>query len=257
MKKSMLLAAALGAALIFIGPAIAGADAFSLNVKGGASGIQVMLNSPANGQDLSGLLKIFLLLTLVSIAPALILMCTSFTRIIIVLSFLRQALGVNQIPPNQVLIAIALFLTLFNMMPVWQEIQTKAVQPYEAGQISWQQTLDRGAEPLRVFMLRHTRPKDLNLFVKLSRQPLPNRPQDVSLMTLIPAFLISELKVAFQIGFLLYIPFLVVDMVVASILLSMGMMMLPPIMVSLPFKILLFVLVDGWNLLIVSLMRSI
>jgi len=257
MKPLVLGIAIVGLAAGLLLPRAEAADAaFNFSVKGTGSGVQVSVGSPSRPEDLTGLLKIFLLLTLVGLAPAILLMCTSFTRIIIVLSFLRQALGVQSIPPNQILVAIALFLTVFNMMPVWQQIQANAIRPYEAGRISWEQLAEKGAEPLKAFMLRNTRPKDLAMFMKLAREERPARPLDVSMTTLIPAFIISELKAAFQIGFLLYIPFLVLDMVVASILLSMGMMMLPPILVSLPFKVLLFVLVDGWNLLIGSLMRS-
>lgn len=228
----------------------------SLHVGGSGSGLQLSVNEPSNPEDLSGLLKIFLLLTVVSLAPAILVLCTSFTRIIIVLSFLRHALGLNGIPPNQVMIALALFLTAFSMQPVWNQIQTQAIQPYQAGRISWQQLGEQGLQPIRAFMLKNARPKDVSLFVRLARQPHPIRPQDIPLLTLIPAFVVSELRIAFQIGFLLFLPFLVVDMVVASILLSMGMMMLPPVMISLPFKILLFVMVDGWNLLVISLLRS-
>lgn len=223
---------------------------------GQSSGIQFSMNNQGKPQDLSGMLKIFILFTVITLAPAILIMCTSFTRIIIVLTFLRQAMGVQHVPPNQVMIAIALFLTAFNMMPVWDEIQTKVVKPYQQGEISWDVVAKEGPEPIRLFMLKHTRPKDMSLFLKLARKPRPQDHRDITFTTLIPAFLISELKVAFQIGFLLYLPFLVVDMVVASILLSMGMMMLPPIMISLPFKILLFVLVDGWNLIVTSLLKS-
>jgi len=240
-------------------PSAAAQTTFHLNFGqsgGNAPGIQISVNDPSQAKDLSGLLKILVLFTVITLAPAILIMCTSFTRIIIVLTFLRQAMGVQHVPPNQILIAIALFLTAFNMMPVWEEIQTKVVKPYQAGDITWEQVAKNGAEPLRLFMLKHTRPKDLSLFLKLARKARPQNHQEISFVTLIPAFIVSELKVAFQIGFLLYLPFIVVDMVVASILLSMGMMMLPPIMISLPFKILLFVMVDGWNLLVGSLMKS-
>jgi flagellar biosynthesis protein FliP len=229
---------------------------FSLNQGQGAPGVSVQVNTATSPKQLTNLLEIFVLLTVLALAPSILILCTSFTRILIVLSFLRQALGVSHIPPNQVMIAMALFLTAFNMMPVWQEIQTQAVAPYTAGNLSWEDAARRGAEPLRQFMLRQTRAKDLSLFLKLSRQKNVHKIEDVSLAVVIPAFIISELRAAFIIGFLLYLPFLVIDMVVASVLLSMGMMMLPPIMISLPFKILLFVLIDGWNLIVGSLMRS-
>lgn len=260
MKRTMLFALLL--VLLFSGGIISSVQAqttmqLSLGQSGGnASGIHFTLNEPGKKKDLSGLLKILMLFTVITLAPAILVMCTSFTRIIIVLTFLRQAMGVQHVPPNQILIAIALFLTAFNMMPVWNEIQETAVKPYQAGNISWEEVVKRGSEPVRIFMLKHTRPKDLSLFLKLANKPRPQTHHEISFVTIIPAFIVSELKVAFQIGFLLYLPFIVVDMVVASILLSMGMMMLPPIMISLPFKILLFVMVDGWNLLITSLMKS-
>lgn len=239
----------------------AAAAPFGLNISFGQGtgqnpGMNISVNDSGKPQDLSGMLKIFILFTVITLAPAILIMCTSFTRIVIVLTFLRQAMGVQHVPPNQVMIAIALFLTAFNMMPVWDEIQTKVVKPYQNGEISWDEVARQGPEPIRIFMLKHTRPKDLILFLKLARKPRPQDHHEITFTTLIPAFLVSELKVAFQIGFLLYLPFLVVDMVVASILLSMGMMMLPPIMISLPFKILLFVLVDGWNLIVTSLLKS-
>jgi flagellar biosynthesis protein FliP len=233
------------------------------------TGVNISLNQTSSGglglhvdaggnepQQLSGLMKILLLLTALSLAPSLLVLCTSFTRILIVLSFLRQAIGVTHVPPNQVLIGIALFLTAFNMQPVWNQIQVQAVKPYQAGTISWQQAGERGLEPVRAFMLRQTRPKDLSLFLKLARQTQIRHAVDTPTLVLIPAFILSELRAAFQIGFLLYLPFLVIDMVVASILLSMGMMMLPPVMISLPFKILLFVLIDGWNVLVFALLKS-
>ena len=221
-----------------------------------AGALQFSLQGPQEPRELNSIIQMLIGLTVLSLAPALLIMCTSFTRILVVLSFLRHAMGTANLPPNQILIAISLFLTAFSMMPVWQQINQNALQPYQQGQLSWQQVSQRAIEPVREFMLKQTRPRDLGLFVKLSRQARPQSPRDVPLLTLIPAFMMSELRIAFQIGFLLYLPFLVVDMVVASILLSMGMMMLPPVMISLPFKILLFVLVDGWSLLSVSLLRS-
>jgi len=185
-----------------------------------------------------------------------VIMVTSFTRLAVVFSFLRQAMGTQQMPPNQILIALALFLTVFIMAPVWQDIQEKAVKPYINQQMSGDEAVKRGLEPLRAFMLRQTREKDLGLFLNISKAPRPKNPQDVPLAAMIPAFMISELRTAFEIGFLLYLPFLIIDMVVASVLLSMGMMMLPPVMISLVFKVLLFVLVDGWNLVVGSLVRS-
>lgn len=201
-------------------------------------------------------LQIFLLMTILSLAPAILIMLTSFTRIVIVLSLLRRALGTMQMPPNQVIIGLALFLTFFIMTPVWQQINQKALQPYLDDQINQQQALQNAAEPLRKFMFKQTREKDLALFVDIAKVERPKDVTDIPTSVLIPSFIISEVKTAFQIGLLLYVPFLVIDMVVASVLLSMGMMMLPPIMISLPFKLMLFVLADGWNLLIGSLVRS-
>jgi flagellar biosynthetic protein FliP len=201
-------------------------------------------------------MQLLLLLTVLSLAPAVLMMLTSFTRIVVVLSILRHALGTQQMPANQIIIGLALFLTFFIMTPVWQKVNSDAIQPYMNEEISTQQAFDKATEPIRDFMLKQTRDKDLGLFIKISGGKKPDKPADVSLTALIPAFVISELNTAFQIGFLIYIPFLVIDMVVASILLSMGMMMLPPIMISLPFKLLLFVLVDGWFLIIGSLVQS-
>ncbi len=201
-------------------------------------------------------MQLLLLLTVLSLAPAILMMVTSFTRIVVVLSILRHALGTQQLPANQIVIGLALFLTFFIMTPVWQKVNSDAIQPYMNEEISTQQAFEKATVPIRDFMLRQTREKDIELFIKISGGKKPEKPADVALTALIPAFVISELKTAFQIGFLIYIPFLVIDMVVASILLSMGMMMLPPIMISLPFKLLLFVLVDGWYLIIGSLVQS-
>jgi flagellar biosynthetic protein FliP len=183
-------------------------------------------------------------------------MVTSFTRLAVVFSFLRHALGTQQMPPNQILIALSLFLTVFIMAPVWQEIQEKAVTPYINQKMPGDEAVKKGLEPLRAFMLKQTREKDLGLFVSISKTPKPKNADEVPIAAMIPAFMISELRTAFEIGFLLYLPFLIIDMVVASVLLSMGMMMLPPVMISMVFKILLFVLVDGWNLVVGSLVRS-
>ena len=206
--------------------------------------------------DVSVVLQIFFLMTVLSLAPGLLMMTTSFTRIAVVLSFLRHAIGTQQAPPNQIIIALSLFLTFFVMAPVWQQVNTQAIQPYRAAQITQDEALKRAVAPMRKFMLSQTREKDLALFLNLSKLPRPRTADDIPTLTLIPAFMISELRTAFQIGFLIFIPFLVVDMVVASVLMSMGMMMLPPVMISLPFKILLFVLVDGWGLVIGSLIKS-
>lgn len=201
-------------------------------------------------------IQIFLLLTVLSLAPSLLIMTTSFTRIVVVLSFLRTALGTQQAPSNQIILALSLFLTFFIMTPVWQQVDRDAYQPYKAGALSQEQAFEKATQPVRKFMLSQTREKDLALFVSLSKQARPKNADDIPTLTIVPAFMISELRTAFQIGFLIYIPFIVVDMVVASVLMSMGMMMLPPVMISLPFKILLFVLVDGWGLVISSLVKS-
>ena len=197
-------------------------------------------------------LQIFLLMTVLSLAPAILIMVTSFTRIVIVLSLLRRALGTMQMPPNQVMIGLALFLTFFVMAPVWQKINQSALQPYLDKKIGNQQALQNATAPLREFMFKQTRKKDLMLFVDIAKLERPKSIADIPTTVLIPSFIISEVKTAFQIGLLLYVPFLIIDMVVASVLLSMGMMMLPPIMVSLPFKLMLFVLADGWYLLVGS-----
>jgi len=201
-------------------------------------------------------LQLLLLLTILSLAPALVVMVTSFTRLAVVFSFLRHALGTQQMPPNQILIALSLFLTVFIMAPVWQEIQEKAVTPYINQKMPGDVAVKKGLEPLRAFMLKQTREKDLGLFISITKGQRPKNADDVPISTMIPAFMISELRTAFEIGFLLYLPFLIIDMVVASVLLSMGMMMLPPVMISLVFKVLLFVLVDGWNLVVGSLVKS-
>jgi flagellar biosynthetic protein FliP len=218
--------------------------------------LSLSLENADEPQRVALLLEILLLLTVLSLAPAILILMTSFTRILVVFSFLRHALGTQQMPPNQVLVGLALFLTFFLMTPVWQDVNSTALQPYLASEISQQDALKKAVQPLRGFMMRQTREKELALFVKISRSQRPTSPGEVSTMVLLPAFVTSELKTAFQIGFLIYIPFLIIDMVVASVLLSMGMMMLPPIMISLPFKVLLFVLVDGWTLLVGSLMQS-
>ncbi len=212
---------------------------------------------PAKGpEQVAPVLQILLLLTILSVAPALLLMLTSFTRLVVVFSLLRHALGTQQTPPNQVLIALALFLTFYIMAPVFKETYQRAILPYLDHQITEEEMFREALKPFRAFMLKNTREKDLALFVRLRGEPRPANPEEVSTLTLIPAFMISELRTAFEIGFLLYIPFLVIDMVVSSVLLSMGMLMLPPMMVSLPLKLLLFVLVDGWNILVGSLARS-
>ncbi|MBF0369583.1 MAG: flagellar type III secretion system pore protein FliP [Magnetococcales bacterium] len=201
-------------------------------------------------------LQILALLTLFSLAPGLLVMVTSFTRVIVVMSFVRQALGLQGQPPNQVLIALALFITFFVMGPVFDRVNNDAIQPYLDKQINEETAWDRAVVPIRSFMMRQTREKDLELFMRLSGVEKAQNPADVPLRLVIPAFMISELKTAFQIGFMVYLPFLIIDMVVASVVMSMGMMMLPPLVISMPVKLILFVLVDGWALVVGSLVQS-
>ena len=214
------------------------------------------ISTADNPEDVALSIQILFLLTILSLAPALLIMMTSFTRIIIVLSFTRNALGTQQMPPNQVLIGLALFITFFIMSPVITDINTNAFQPYTKGEITQEQAITKAMDPVRNFMLKNVKEKDLALFLKLSETEQPIKSSDIPTIALIPAFIISELKTAFIIGFYLYIPFIMIDMVVASTLMSMGMMMLPPVMISLPFKLLLFVMVDGWNLVVKSLVMS-
>ncbi len=218
--------------------------------------ISLGVQEAGSPDDVVGVLQVLFILTILALAPSIMIMVTAFTRIIVVLGFLRQALGTQQMPPMQVLTALAIFLTFFIMAPTLQKINEQALQPYQKGYISFTQALDNAEAPLRDFMFKQTRENDLSLFMSIAAQEKPANKDEVPTRALIPAFMISELKTAFQIGFILFIPFLIIDMVVASILLSMGMMMLPPIMISLPFKIMLFVLVDGWSLLVGSIVRG-
>jgi len=249
MNKKKLLFATLAFAITFSFLTFRDAHAATLLDTLGLSG---------NGgtQDVATSIKILLVLTVLSLAPSIIIMMTSFTRIIIVLSFIRNALGLQQTPPNQVLIGLALILTFFVMTPVIKDIQKNAYEPYIANQITQGEALKAAEKPIREFMLKQTYTKDLNMFLSLRKQATPKSYDDISLDIIIPAFIISELKRAFQIGFFIFVPFIVIDMVVSSTLMSMGMMMLPPSMISLPFKIMLFVLVDGWNLVIKTLLVS-
>jgi flagellar biosynthesis protein FliP len=227
--------------------AAAPAAAPTLKLDMASNGSQVQMTMPV---------QIMLLLTLLTFVPAIIISLTSFTRIIIVFHFLRQALGTQEAPSNQILIGLTLFLSFFVMNPTLTAIYDNAYMPWSKGEIDQIQAVEKGAAPLKQFMLRSTREKDLKLFVDLAGGEKPKTPEDLSMRTVIPAFMISEIKTAFQIGFVLFLPFLVIDMVVSSVLLSMGMMQLPPAMVSLPFKVLLFIMVDGWNLIITSLVKS-
>lgn len=218
--------------------------------------VQLGVQKGENPGDISVLLQIVFLLTVLSLAPAILMLMTSFTRLAVVFAFLRHALGTQQTPSNQIIAGLALFLTFFIMMPVWQKINGNALQPYLNEEISQEVALTRAADPIRQFMFRQTREKDLALLVNMAGRKKPRNQEDIPLSVLIPAFVISELKTAFVIGFVLYVPFLIIDMVVASVLLSMGMMMLPPILISLPFKLMLFVLVDGWHLIVGSMVKS-
>ncbi len=220
-----------------------------------APGLRVELGGAGTG-DNAAVLQVFVLLTVLSLVPAILVMVTSFVRIAIVLSFVRNAIGIPQLPPNQILLGLALFLTFFIMAPTWQKVNAEALQPYLGNRLDAGAAFDRGIVPLREFMFKQVRERDLALFVQLGGLDRPSTPDDVPTYALVPAFMISELKTAFQMGFLLLVPFLVIDLVVASVLMSMGMLVLPPATISLPFKVLLFVLADGWYLIVRSLITS-
>jgi len=228
------------------------------NASFGMSLPSINLSFPTSQKpaDVVSILRIVMLLTVLTLAPAILIMMTSFTRIVVVLSFVRQSLGTQQMPPNQLIIGLSLFLSFFIMAPTWEAISKNALQPYLDEQIDQSLAFERAEAPIRDFMFSQTREKDLELFLSLAKTPKPQNRAGVPTYVLVPSFVISELKTAFQIGFMLYLPFLVLDMVVASVLMAMGMMMLPPMMISLPFKILLFVLVDGWGLVVGSLVKS-
>jgi flagellar biosynthetic protein FliP len=246
-RRMFSIAAAAGALLLFAAPLIASAQ--------GVPAVTVT-TAPGGGQQYSLTLQVLLLMTAMTLLPGIVLMMTSFTRIVIVLAILRQALGAGQAPPNQVLIGLSLFLSLFVMGPVIDQINTDAVQPYMAGTMDATTAMQRGVEPLKRFMLDQTRESDIATFVRISGGDGFDKPEDVPLRILVPAFATSELKTAFQIGFLIFIPFVIIDLVVASVLMSMGMMMLSPVLISLPFKLMLFVLVDGWGLIMGTLAAS-
>ncbi len=218
--------------------------------------ISVEVGKATKPDDVAMTLQILLLMTILSLAPALLILTTSFTRIIIVFHFMKQAMGTPQMPPAQVLIGLAMFLTFFIMSPVWNKINADALQPYLANRMTLNDAYDKGIEPLREFMFKQTREEDLALFVKMAQIEKPQTRAELPTHVLIPAFAISELRAGFQIGFLIFIPFLIIDVVIASVLMSMGMMMLPPVMISMPFKVLLFILVDGWHLVVGSLLAS-
>ncbi|MDH4186140.1 MAG: flagellar type III secretion system pore protein FliP [Nitrospira sp.] len=245
-----------GMPVLFLACVLALLLAFVHEASGGTNPSVTIDLGQAGPKQTAVVIQILALLTVLSLAPAFFIMVTSFTRIVIVLSFLRQALGTQQVPPNQVLISLALFLTVFVMAPVGQTVYSQAVEPLLAEKISYEEAWTKGIQPIRGFMLRQIRDKDLELFIDLAKLSKPESVEQVPTYVVIPAFILSELRVSFQIGFLIYIPFLIIDMVVASILMAMGMMMLPPVMISLPFKLILFVLADGWYLIVGSLVRS-
>lgn len=261
----LLLVAALALVLVLVGAG--SADAAPLPPEqpaaptapldpGGSAGDTVSVDiNGVNGTPSSSIV-VLLAITLLSVVPALLLMMTSFTKIFVVLALTRNALGLQGVPPNQVIAGLALFLSLFIMAPVVGDVNELGVQPYLAGQLTFTQAVDVGSAPLRTFMLDHTRESDLALITRAADQPNPESPESVPMLTLIPAFMLSELRAAFIIGFVIFVPFLVIDIVVSAALMSMGMMMLPPVMVSLPFKLLLFVLVDGWGLIVTALIGS-
>ncbi len=218
--------------------------------------INLDVGTAQNGNDVSIMLQILLLMTVLSLAPSLVIMTTAYLRIIIVFHFLKSALGTQQMPPSQLLAGVALFITFFIMAPTWNKVNDEALKPLMANKINVEEAYNKGIEPIRQFMFKQTRDEDLELFIGLSNQPRPANRNEVSTIILIPSFVLSELRAGFVMGFFLFIPFIMVDMIISSILMSMGMMMMPPMMISLPFKILLFILVDGWNLIIGSLVRS-
>ncbi len=218
--------------------------------------VSLGLKSTEDPKEIVDSIKIILLLTVLTLAPAILILMTCFTRIIVIFSFLRQALGTQQMPPNQLLVGLSLFLTFFIMRPAFNEINNEALKPFLDGQLNQEAAMTAGLLPLRTFMFKQTRPEDLQLFIGLSGKDGAKTRADVETMVLIPAFVISELKTAFQIGFIIYLPFLIIDMVIASVLMAMGMMMLPPVVISLPFKIMLFVIVDGWSLIVGSMVKS-
>jgi len=220
-------------------------------------GINIQVNQPDTNKEVADSIKIIALLTILGLAPSILIMMTSFTRFIIVFSFLRKAMSLQATPPNQVLVGLALFLTLFVMTPVITDVMENAFEPFSNGEISQEVAIERAQKPVKEFMLKQVRSKDLALFLKISNKEDIESLDDVPIISLIPAFIISELKTGFEIGFLLFIPFIVIDMIVASTLMALGMMMLPPVMISLPFKILLFVLVDGWHLIVEKLILSV
>ena len=236
---------------------VVAADAIAQTASpGNDPALTVSLTPPGSNERTSFAVEILLIMTVLSLAPAILIMLTSFTRIVVVMAFLRHALGTQQMPPTQLLVGLSLFLTLVVMMPVLTTVNKSSLQPYLADEISQKTAYERAVTPLKAFMLKQTREKDIGMFVKIMQRERPQTPEELGMEIVIPSFIISELKTAFIMGFVIYIPFIIIDMVVSSVLMSMGMLMLPPVMISLPFKILLFVLVDGWNLVVQSLLAS-
>ncbi len=238
------------AALIFGVPLVA------YGQSGGLPSINLSIDSASTPEQLSTTIQIVILITILSLAPSILIMTTSFTRIVVIFHFLRQAIGTQNAPSNQILISLALFLTFFAMSPVLREVNSAALQPYLNDEIEQQEALSLATAPIKKFMIYHTRDKDLALFAGFYPDQQAKSTEELSLMVVIPAFMINELRIAFQIGFMLYLPMLLIDMVVAAVLMSLGMMMLPPVMISMPFKILLFVLVDGWYLIVESIING-
>jgi flagellar biosynthetic protein FliP len=247
MSRKLLIVVAVIAVVLLAGAAAQAQSIPSISVNIG------------NGEDSGGFsttLQVVLLMTILALAPSILVMTTSFIRIVIVLAFMRQALGTHQMPPSQLILGIALVMTIFVMSPVAEQINTTALQPYLNGEITQKELYEEGTKPLRHFMLTQTREKDLALFVSFAKLEKPEKPEDLPTHVVVPGFILSELRTSFQMAFIIFVPFLIIDMVVASVLMSMGMMMLPPVLVALPFKILLFVLVDGWHLIVKSLLES-
>ena len=233
-----------------------GLSLFLLNSPLIAYASEVSINENMSPENLSSTLQILIFLTFLTFLPSIVLTMTSFTRIVIVFSMVRSGLGTQTTPPNQVLIGLALFLTLFTMSPVLNEIKTGAIDPYIAGEMNYEEFMDETVKPIQSFMLSHTRTKDLELFIEVGNVEVPETIEELSLITVIPAFIISELRTAFEMGFLIFIPFVLIDFIVSSVLMAMGMFMLPPSMISLPFKLLLFVMVDGWHLMVQTIAES-
>lgn len=249
----MKISAAFAGTLVLLASMLVNTPAFAADIA--LPGLSIDFTGGGRA-EVATAFKVLLGLTVLSLAPAVLIVMTSFTRIIIVLAMLRHALGMPETPPNTVLLSLSLFLTLFTMMPVFQEANDKAFQPYMQGRISTEKALENGMRPLRGFMIKQTREQDLALMVEVSRSQPPATVDDISNVQLIPAFMLSELKSAFQIGFVIFLPFLLIDLIVSSVLMSMGMLMVPPMMISLPVKILMFVLIDGWNLVVKSILGS-